>query len=280
MSWRIRISPARNRWKADHLGGKDTWMISNSLYDRRRSSADQIDKNVGGTILTVDIDPARANSDDVPAFRQGLLEDHRRFRREDQGKLIQSRQRCARSFIIRQPPGLRWRIQNYAGSSRAKHIQPAASRALSGKFVRGLCRLSSPACMECCRSWWATAGANLVSAWRWEQVGRAWAQMVLRQEYPLIAVGLAVGIAIAFPAERLIKSFLYQVPAAVNLRSGSGRATRGRIDIAFLPARKAASIQPMKRRGKIESGTSSVVSTGIHTLAGRRPLSVGVPRDN
>jgi putative ABC transport system permease protein len=74
------------------------------------------------------------------------------------------------------------------------------------------------------------------------------AQMVLRQGSILIAVGLAVGIAIAFPAERLIKSFLYQVPALDAWTYAAVIIALPMVGsiAALLPARKAASIQPMQ----------------------------------
>jgi ABC-type antimicrobial peptide transport system permease subunit len=74
------------------------------------------------------------------------------------------------------------------------------------------------------------------------------AQMVLRQASILIAVGLGVGLLLAFPAQRLIQSFLYQVHAldlwtyfsVLFVLPGIGLVA------ALLPARKAASIQPMQ----------------------------------
>jgi putative ABC transport system permease protein len=61
-------------------------------------------------------------------------------------------------------------------------------------------------------------------------------------------VGLGVGLLVAFPAQRLIQSFLYQVHAfdlwtyvcVLLVLSGIGLVA------ALLPARKAASIQPMQ----------------------------------
>jgi putative ABC transport system permease protein len=74
------------------------------------------------------------------------------------------------------------------------------------------------------------------------------AQMVLRQGSILIGAGLVAGLIIAFPAERLIKSFLYQVRsldlwtyvAVALLVPAIGLVA------ALLPARRAASIQPMQ----------------------------------
>jgi predicted permease len=74
------------------------------------------------------------------------------------------------------------------------------------------------------------------------------AEMVLRQGSILIGVGLGLGIAIAFPAQRLIKSFLYQVPAVDAWTYAAVVVALPAVGLiaAFLPARKAASIQPMQ----------------------------------
>ncbi len=74
------------------------------------------------------------------------------------------------------------------------------------------------------------------------------AQLVLRQGSALIAVGLVVGLILAFATGRLVKSFLYQVkPTDVStyLCVAAVLALVGLI-AAFIPARKAASIQPMQ----------------------------------
>jgi len=74
------------------------------------------------------------------------------------------------------------------------------------------------------------------------------AQMVLRQGSILIGVGLGVGLVLAFASERLIQSFLYHVRpldawtyvAVLMVLPAIG------LIAALLPARKAASIQPMQ----------------------------------
>ncbi|HEY1902017.1 MAG TPA: ABC transporter permease [Terracidiphilus sp.] len=74
------------------------------------------------------------------------------------------------------------------------------------------------------------------------------AKLVLRQGSVLVGAGLIVGLALAFATGRLVKSFLYQVQpldwwtyAAVVLALAIiGMAA------ALLPARKAASIEPMQ----------------------------------
>ncbi len=74
------------------------------------------------------------------------------------------------------------------------------------------------------------------------------AQMVLRQGSILIGAGLAVGLLLAFASGRLIRSFLYQVhPLDVwtYLMVALVLPVIGLV-AAVLPARKAASIQPMQ----------------------------------
>jgi predicted permease len=74
------------------------------------------------------------------------------------------------------------------------------------------------------------------------------AQLVLRQGSVLIGVGLAAGLLLAFATGRLVKSFLYQVkPSDVStyLCVAAVLALVGLV-ASLIPARKAASIQPMQ----------------------------------
>jgi ABC-type antimicrobial peptide transport system permease subunit len=74
------------------------------------------------------------------------------------------------------------------------------------------------------------------------------ATLILRQGIVLIAVGLAVGLPLAYAAGRLISRFLYQVKpldpwtylAVALLLPAIGLVA------ALVPARRAASIQPMQ----------------------------------
>jgi len=74
------------------------------------------------------------------------------------------------------------------------------------------------------------------------------AQMVVRQGSTLIAAGLGVGLLLAFPAERLIRSFLYNVHP---LDAWTYAAVLIALPIvgsiaAVVPARQAATIEPMQ----------------------------------
>ena len=74
------------------------------------------------------------------------------------------------------------------------------------------------------------------------------AQMVFRQGSIVIGIGLGVGLLLAFPAERLIQSFLYQVRPLDAWTYVSVLLVLPAIGLAaaLMPARRAASIQPMQ----------------------------------
>jgi ABC-type antimicrobial peptide transport system permease subunit len=74
------------------------------------------------------------------------------------------------------------------------------------------------------------------------------AQMVFRQGSIVIGIGLGIGLLLAFPAERLIQSFLYQVRPLDVWTYLSVLLVLPAIGLAaaLLPARRAASIQPMQ----------------------------------
>lgn len=74
------------------------------------------------------------------------------------------------------------------------------------------------------------------------------ARMVLRQGSILISIGLGVGLLLAFPAERFIRSFLYDVHSLDPWTYASVLLALPVIGLiaAVLPAQKAASIQPMQ----------------------------------
>lgn len=74
------------------------------------------------------------------------------------------------------------------------------------------------------------------------------ARMVVRQGSILIGVGLGVGLLLAWPAERLIQSFLYNVRSLDAWTYATVLLALPIIGLiaALVPARKAASIQPMQ----------------------------------
>ena len=74
------------------------------------------------------------------------------------------------------------------------------------------------------------------------------AQLVLRQGGVLVAIGLVSGLGLAVAAGRLVKSFLYEVQPVDAGTYGAVAAALVVIGLtaSLLPARKAASIQPME----------------------------------
>jgi len=74
------------------------------------------------------------------------------------------------------------------------------------------------------------------------------AQMVMRQGSVLIGAGLGLGLLLAFPAERVIRSFLYHVHPLDAWTYAAVLLALPIIGLiaALVPARKAASIQPMQ----------------------------------
>jgi ABC-type antimicrobial peptide transport system permease subunit len=74
------------------------------------------------------------------------------------------------------------------------------------------------------------------------------AKLVLRQGSILVGMGLGVGLVLAFASGRLIKSFLYQVQPVDLWTYGAAALALSIIGMAaaFIPAHKAASIQPMQ----------------------------------
>ena len=76
---------------------------------------------------------------------------------------------------------------------------------------------------------------------------RSVAQLILRQGSMLIGAGLGVGLVLAFVAGRFIKGFLYHVQELDVWTYGAVAVTLSVIGLlaALLPARRAASIEPM-----------------------------------
>jgi ABC-type antimicrobial peptide transport system permease subunit len=74
------------------------------------------------------------------------------------------------------------------------------------------------------------------------------AKLVLRQGLVLIGVGLGIGLVLAFATGRLISGFLYQVKPMDGWTYVAVALSLPVIGLtaAFLPARRAASIQPMQ----------------------------------
>ena len=74
------------------------------------------------------------------------------------------------------------------------------------------------------------------------------AKLILRQGTILIGAGLVAGLALALASGRLIKGFLYEVKPldASTYAAVALLLTAIGLVAAFIPARRAASIQPMQ----------------------------------
>ncbi|HEX6824566.1 MAG TPA: ABC transporter permease [Candidatus Sulfotelmatobacter sp.] len=227
-----------------NLGGKDTGMIK--PYTIVGVLADQVDKTVGGTIQPFILIP----QEQVPTtslFYQGLLKTIVSFVVKIRGNVPVAAE--MRSVFQQAAPGIA--LDNFK-TMRDLVEQNTFSQRL-GLYLVG--SFASLAVLMVIAGLYGVL-SQLVG-YRRREIGvrmalgasrESVAQMVLRQGSMLIAVGLGVGIALAFPAERLIKSFLYRVPALDAWTYGAVVLALPAVGLlaAFLPARKAASIQPMQ----------------------------------
>ena len=230
--------------KQINLGGKDTGMIK--PYTIVGVLGDQVDKTVGGTIEPFILIP----HEQIPTtslFYQGLLKTIVSFVVKTRGNIPVAAE--MRSVFHQAAPGMA--LDNFKSMQDLVEQNTFSQRLglyLVGSFA-GLAVLMVIAGLY--------GVLSQLVGYRRREIGvrmalgasrQSVAQMVLRQGSILIAVGLAAGIALAFPAERLIKSFLYQVPALDAWTYAAVVVALPAVGLiaAFLPARKAASIQPMQ----------------------------------
>jgi ABC-type antimicrobial peptide transport system permease subunit len=71
--------------------------------------------------------------------------------------------------------------------------------------------------------------------------------LVLAETAQMLGIGIAIGIAIAAPAARLIRSMLFGVTPtdAASLSAAVAVLTAVALFAAFLPARRASHVDPM-----------------------------------
>ena len=227
-----------------NLGGKDTGMIK--PYTIVGVLADQVDKTVGGTIQPFILIP----QEQIPTtslFYQGLLKTVVSFVVKTRGNVPVAAE--MRSVFHQAAPGIA--LDNFKTMQDLVEQNTFSQRLglyLVGSFA-GLAVLMVIAGLY--------GVLSQLVGYRRREIGvrmalgasrQSVAHMVLRQGSILIAVGLGVGIALAFPAARLIKSFLYQVPTLDAWTYAAVVVALPAVGLiaAFLPARKAASIQPMQ----------------------------------
>jgi putative ABC transport system permease protein len=230
--------------KQINLGGKDTGMIK--PYTIVGVLADQVDKTVGGTIQPFILIP----QEQVPTtslFYQGLLKTVVSFVVNSRGNVPVAAE--MRSVFHQAAPGIA--LDNF------KTMQDLVEQNTFSQRL-GLYLVSSFAGLAVLMVIAGLYGVlSQLVGYRRREIGvrmalgasrQSVAQMVLRQGSILIAVGLGVGVVLAFPAQRFIKSFLYQVPALDAWTYAAVIVALPMVGsiAALLPARKAASIQPMQ----------------------------------
>jgi predicted permease len=227
-----------------NLGGKDTGMIK--PYTIVGVLGNQVDKSVGGDVQPFILIPQQ-QIPTTPLFYQALLKTIVSFVVKTRGDIPVTLE--MRSIFHQAAPGTA--LDNFQAMQEAVEQNTFSQRVglyLVGSFA-GLAVAMVVAGLYGVLS-------QLVN-YRRREIGirmalgatpQSVAQIVLRQASSLIAVGLGLGLLLAFPTQRLIQSFLYQVHAldmwtyvsVLFVLPGIGLVA------ALLPARKAASIQPMQ----------------------------------
>jgi putative ABC transport system permease protein len=226
------------------LGGKDTGMLR--PYTIVGVLADQVDTSVGGTVQPFILVPQQQ----IPTtslFYQALLETIVNFVVKTRGAIPVASQ--MRTVFHDAAPG--FALDNFQSMQEAVEKNTFSQRLglyLVGSFA-GLAVAMVIAGLYGVLS-------QLVS-YRRREIGvrmalgatrGSVAQLILRQGSILIGAGLAAGLVLAFATTRLIKGFLYEVPPLdvwTYVTVALGLAIIGLV-ASFLPARRAASIQPME----------------------------------
>ena len=226
------------------LGGKDTGMIK--AYTIVGVLGDQIDKSVGGDVSPLILLP-QAQIPTTSLFYQALLRTVVRF-------VVKTRSHIPVTTEMRSI------FHQYAPSLALDNFQTMQETVDQSTFSQrlGLYLVASFAGLAVIMVIAGLYGvlSQLVS-YRRREIGvrmalgatrQSVAQMVFRQGSIVIGIGLGVGLLLAFPAERLIQSFLYQVRPLDAWTYLSVLLVLPAIGLAaaLLPARRAASIQPMQ----------------------------------
>lgn len=226
-----------------NLGGKDTGMIK--LYSIVGVLGDQVDKAVGSEAQPLILLP----QEQIPTtslFYQALLKTVVSFVVKTQGNIPVAAE--MRSVFHQNAPGLA--LDNFQSMQEAIEENTFSQRLgfyLVGSFA-GLAVAMVFAGLYGVLS-------QLVS-YRRREIGvrialgatrQSVVRLILRQGSIMVSAGLAMGLLLAFAAGRLVTSFLYQVrplDAWTYVGVVCSLSVIGLI-AAFLPARRAASIEPM-----------------------------------
>jgi putative ABC transport system permease protein len=226
------------------LGGKDTGMIK--PYTIVGVLGDQVDKSVGG-----DIQPfILLSQQQIPTtslFDQALLQTMVNFVVKTRGNIPVATE--MRSVFHQYAPSLA--LDNFQTMQQTVN-QSTFSQRLGFYLVASFAGLAIAMVIS------GLYGVlSQLVGYRRREIGvrmalgatrQSVAQMVLRQGSILIGIGLAVGVVLALCAGRLVESFLYQVrplDAWTYLAVLLVLPAIGLI-AALLPARRAASIEPMR----------------------------------
>ncbi len=230
--------------KQINLGGKDTGMIK--PYTIVGVLADQVDSNVGGTIQPLVLLPQQQ----IPTtslFYQALLKTIVSFVVKTRGNIPVAQEmrtvfhQLAPGFALDQFETMQEVVDNNTFSQRLGLYLVGSFAGLAiAMVIAGLYGVLS----------------QLVS-YRRREIGvrmalgatrASVAKLVLRQGSILIGSGLAAGLVLALASGRLIKGFLYEVKPLDVSTYVAVAVTLAAIGLvaAFIPARRAASIQPMQ----------------------------------
>jgi len=226
------------------LGGKDTGMIK--PFTIVGVLGDQVDRNVGGEVQPLIL----LSQQQVPTtslFYQALLKTIVTFVVKTRGNIPVAAE--MRSVFKQNAPG--FALDNFQTMQEAVEKNTFSQRLvlyLVGSFA-GLAVAMVIAGLYGVLS-------QLVS-YRRREIGirmalgatrLSVAQLILRQGSVLVGGGLVVGLLLALATGRLVKSFLYQVQPLDGWTYGAAAVVLAVIGLvaAFLPARRAASIQPMQ----------------------------------
>lgn len=230
--------------KQINLGGKDTGMIK--PYAIVGVVGDQADQKVGGSVKPYVLLPMQQ----IPTtslFYQALLKTVVSFVVKTRGDIPVETE--MRAVFHRDAPG--FALDNF------QTMQEAVEKNTFGQRL-GLYLVSSFAALAIAMVIAGLYGvlSQLVS-YRRREIGvrmalgatrSSVAQLVLREGGLLLSVGLAAGLVMAFAAGRLVKSFLYQVQPLDGWTYCAVALALAAIGLvaALVPARRAASIQPMQ----------------------------------
>ena len=230
--------------KQINLGGKDTGMIK--PYTISGVLADQVDSNVGGAVQPLVLLPQQQ----IPTtslFYQALLKTVVSFMVKTRGNIPVMQE--MRTVFQQLAPG--FALDDFQSMQEAVDKNTFSQRLglyLVGSFaglaiamvIAGLYGVLSQLVSHRRREIGVrmALGATRASV----------AKLILRQGTILIGAGLVAGLVLAFASGRLIKGFLYEVKPldASTYVAVAVLLTAIGLVAALIPARRAASIQPMQ----------------------------------